>query len=121
MTTPDIDIQVAAFAAQLEGLDGLTVDVHRAHADVNSLGVEIVRASSHELAAVALREFLDAHPTDPDYARSVVVGTLAQLGLYVMLAAPMESLPGDDGLLRRVQRVAYAARGLGIDAWAGGR
>ena len=113
-----IDDQVAAFARELDGL--AAYDGEQTAVDIGTLTAPLMTAASHELAAVALREFVDEHPGARQYASAVAIAALSAFGLQVMLAAPIDELPGDGGMLRRIQRLAYAARGLGLAVFAGG-
>lgn len=100
-----IDDQVAAFAAQLEGASFLDVD--QVSTDVAHLANAMLSAPDHEQAAVAIREWFDSRTHDFDYARQVARGAVAALGAHVALCTP-EQMLGDEGLLRRLLRVAYA-------------
>lgn len=100
-----IDDQVAAFAAQLEGAS--VVDLDQVSTDVAGLANALLSAPDHLLAAVAIREWFDSMPHDIAYARQVARGAVAALGAHVALCTPEEML-GDEGLLRRLLRVAYA-------------
>lgn len=101
----DIDEQVAAFAAELDGA-GVT-DMDQVAREVGALATAILDAPTHELAAVAIREWFDLHPDNRDYALTVATSATATLGAHVALSPPVRLL-GDDGLLRRVLRVSYA-------------
>lgn len=108
----DVESEVRAFREELADL--AVVDPQQVAADVQSLSAAILTAPSHEQAAVALREFADSHSDDPGYVFAVASGAFASMGMHVILHAPLDTLAGPDGLLRRLHRVAYAARGLRI-------
>lgn len=107
-----IDDQVAAFADELEGIAAFDPD--RIAIDVQDLAAALVNAPDHDTAAVAMREFIDARPDDAPYAKAVTIAALTQFALHVALTAPIPTLDGDTGLLRRMKRLTYAARGLGL-------
>lgn len=111
----DIDGEVADFARQL---DAGVFDVAQIAADSQTLIAELVNATTDELAAVALREFIDARPDDVAYARAVALGALTQLGQYVVLFHDLSDFDGPQGILARLKRLAYAARGLGLAGFA---
>jgi len=112
----DIDDQVAAFAAELDGT--MVFDLQQIQKDTTTLAHAMIAATTHEAAAVELREFLDAHPEARDYARAVAVGALGMLGQYVVLFHDFSEFDGTDGALARLKRIAYAARGVGLPVFA---
>lgn len=112
----DIDDQVAAFAAELDG--AAVIDLHQIQTDSTLLAHRIAAAPTHELAAVELREFIEARPDQRDYGRAVAVGALGVLGQYVMLFHDLRDFDGADGILARLKRVSFAARGLDLPVFA---
>lgn len=116
--TESIDAQVAAFAADLD--DAALFDIAQIRSDVNGLFERLIAAESHELAAVEIREFFDGHSDDRTYAHSVIIGAVTMLGQHVVLYAPLDEFTGPAGMLARVQRLAFAVRGIGSAAWAAG-
>ncbi|WP_100811947.1 MULTISPECIES: hypothetical protein [unclassified Microbacterium] len=108
----DIDDQVAAFAAQLDDL--AAVEPQQILNDVDRLSTAIITAPDWLMASAEIRETLDRFPDDEDYAHGVILGAIIRLTLHLTLTADLSTLPGEEGLLRRLQAVASACRGLGI-------